>query len=111
MQLSAVCRRLRALLKTDAVEHQPRLLVLAANYLAYMDMQTGREIQRTAQQLPGCGDLQNFAFIMTRGPERHICLAVYENHIYTCCQKPPKDYVQPVNCFHSSFGLQSKAAL
>ena len=113
MQLSAVCRTIRALLNTHNMGHQPRLLVLDANCLSYIDLLTGMELQRTALQLPGCGALQNFISIMMDGPCEHTCLGTNGNHIYICRQKPPgvgKDYVLPVNCSHSSFGLQSRAA-
>ncbi|CAL5228444.1 g11580 [Coccomyxa viridis] len=85
--------------------HQPRLLVLDANCLSYIDLLTGMELQRTALQLPGCGALQNFISIMMDGPCEHTCLGTNGNHIYICRQKPPgvgKDYVLPrpeVLCF------------
>ena len=87
------------------MDHQPRLLVLDANCLSYMDMLTGMEVQRTV--------LQNVVLKMTRRLDKHTCLAIHGNHIHICCQKPPrvgKDYVQPVNCSHSSLGLQMNAA-
>ena len=103
MQLSAVCKPLRALLKTHTIKHQPRLLVLYSNCLSYIDLLTGMEVESTTLQ---------DVFTMTRGYCKHNCLAIHKNHILICCEKPPgfigKDYVQPVSCSHSSFGLQSR---